>query len=61
MSLINKMDLQTTPTMPFTTFLKSISIDKDMYINNLKVKLKKPTIGLQKITSWQHRMIQTYG
>jgi hypothetical protein len=33
------MDLQTTPIMPFTTFLDSISIDKDMYVNALKVKL----------------------
>jgi hypothetical protein len=36
---LNKMDLQTTPTMPFTTFLESISICKDMYVNALKVKL----------------------
>jgi hypothetical protein len=42
------MDLQTTPTMSFTTFLKSISINKDMYINVLKVKMKKPTIVLQR-------------
>ncbi len=34
--------------MPFTTFLKSISIDKDTYIDVLKVKLKKPTIFLQR-------------
>jgi hypothetical protein len=27
-------------------FLESISIDKDMYINALKVKLEKPTIFL---------------
>jgi hypothetical protein len=36
---LNKMDLQTTPTMPFITFLESIFIDKDMYVNALKVKL----------------------
>jgi hypothetical protein len=42
----NKMDLQTTSTMPFTTFLESISIYKDMYINAVKVKLKKPIIFL---------------
>jgi hypothetical protein len=47
MNLI-KWKLQTTPTMPFTTFLESIFIDKDTYINVLKVKLKKPTIFLQK-------------
>jgi hypothetical protein len=35
----NKKDLQTTPTMPFITFLGSISIDKGMYVNVLKVKL----------------------
>jgi hypothetical protein len=29
---LNEMDLQTTPNMPFTTILKSISIDKDAYI-----------------------------
>ncbi len=34
----NKMDLQTTPTMSFTTFLESISRDKDTYINALKLK-----------------------
>jgi hypothetical protein len=45
---LNKLDLQTTPTMSFTTFLESISIDKDTYINALKVKLKKPTIFLQR-------------
>jgi hypothetical protein len=45
---LNKMDLQTTPTMSFTTFLESISIDKDTYINALKVKLEKPTIFLQR-------------
>jgi hypothetical protein len=32
------MDLQTTPTMSFTTFLESISRDKDTYINALKLK-----------------------
>ncbi len=36
---LNKMNLQTTPTMPFITFLESISIDKDIYVNALKVKL----------------------
>jgi len=36
---LNKMDLQTIPTMPSTTFLESISIYKDMYVNALKVKL----------------------
>jgi hypothetical protein len=41
------MDLHTTPTMPFITFLESILIDKDTYINALKVKIKKPTIFLQ--------------
>ncbi len=45
---LNKMDLQTTLTMSFTTLLKSISIDKDTYINELKVKFKKPTIFLQR-------------
>jgi hypothetical protein len=30
---LNKMELQTTPFMPFTTFLESIFIDKDTYIN----------------------------
>jgi hypothetical protein len=35
------MDLQTTPNMPFTTFLKSIAIDKDANINALKMKSKK--------------------
>jgi hypothetical protein len=30
---LNQMDLQTTPIMPFTTFLESIFIDKDTYIN----------------------------
>jgi hypothetical protein len=35
------MDLQTTPNMPFTTFLKLIPIDKDAYINALKMKWKK--------------------
>jgi hypothetical protein len=34
------MDLQTIPTMPFTTFLESIPRDKDTYINASKVKLK---------------------
>jgi hypothetical protein len=34
--------------MLFTTFLESISIDKDTYINALKMKLKKPTIFLQR-------------
>jgi hypothetical protein len=36
---LNEMDLQTTSTMPFITFLESISIDKNMYANALKVKL----------------------
>jgi hypothetical protein len=30
---LNKMDLQTTLIMPFTTFLESIFIDKDTFIN----------------------------
>ncbi len=47
MSLM-KCKLQTTPTMSFTTFLESISIDKATYINAFKVKLKKPTIFLQR-------------
>jgi hypothetical protein len=34
--------------MPFNTFLKSISIEKETYINALKMKLKKPTICLQR-------------
>jgi inhibitor of KinA sporulation pathway (predicted exonuclease) len=34
------MDLQTTLTMSFTTFLESISIDNDTNINALKVKFK---------------------
>jgi len=42
------MDLQTIPTMPFITFLESISRDKDTYINASKVKLKKPTNFLQR-------------
>jgi hypothetical protein len=43
---LNKMDLQTT--MSFTTLLEPISIDKDTYIYALKMKLKKPTIFLQR-------------
>jgi hypothetical protein len=42
------MELQTIPTMPFTTFLESISKDKDTYINPSKVKLKKTTNFLQR-------------
>jgi hypothetical protein len=34
--------------MPFTTFLESISKDKDTYINASKVKLKKTTNFLQR-------------
>ncbi len=45
---LNQMDLHTTPTMPFITLLESISIHKDTNINALKVKLKKPTIFLQR-------------
>jgi hypothetical protein len=45
---LNKMDLHTTSIMSFITFLKSISIDKDTYINALKVKFKNPTIFLQR-------------
>jgi hypothetical protein len=45
---LNKLDLQTTLTISFTTLLKSISIDEDTNINALKVKLKKPTIFLQR-------------
>jgi ABC-type oligopeptide transport system substrate-binding subunit len=45
---LNKMDLHKTPIMPSITFLESISIDKDTYMNALKVKFKKPTIFLQR-------------
>jgi hypothetical protein len=45
---LNKMDLETTLTMSFTTLLESISNEKDTYINALKVKIKKPTIFIQR-------------
>jgi hypothetical protein len=36
---LNKVDLQTTLTMSFTTFLESISVNNDTYIIALKVKI----------------------
>jgi hypothetical protein len=44
----NKIDLQTT-SMSFSTILKLLSIDKETYINALRVKFKKPTIFLQRL------------
>jgi hypothetical protein len=40
---LNILNLQTTLTMSFATFLESNSIGKDMCINVLKWKLKKET------------------
>jgi hypothetical protein len=40
---LNILNLQTTLTMSFATFLESNSIGKDMCINVLKGKLKKET------------------
>jgi hypothetical protein len=35
--------------MSFSALLKLLSIDKETYINTLQVKLKKPTICLQRL------------
>jgi hypothetical protein len=40
---LNILNLQTTLTMSFATFLESNSIAKDMCINVIKGKLKKET------------------
>ena len=43
---LNNMDIETT--MSFSTFLYSFSIDKQTYIDSLRIKLKKPTIFMQR-------------
>ena len=43
---LNNMDIETT--MSFSIFLYSLSINKRTYIDSLRIKLKKPTIFLQR-------------